>query len=155
MVIFIFKKKLFDYRIDLKFVGLDCSFNIVFLDLKIVFEMFLKFEIMIFFVVIGFDVFNKFYFFKVFKDKVEMYVLIIEEMGMVIKFKIILIWDELIFCKEEVQEEYVCDFIWFCNKDLFVRLKFFFFVYIRDGFFIIIDVQGLDKFCILFMFFFF
>lgn len=102
MVIFIFKKKLFDYRIDLKFVGLDCSFNIVFLDLKIVFEMFLKFEIMIFFVVIGFDVFNKFYFFKVFKDKVEMYVLIIEEMGMVIKFKIILIWDELIFCKEEV-----------------------------------------------------
>ena len=148
MAIFTLKKKLLDYRFDLKLAGLDCSLNIAFSDPKIVFETPSKPEIRISLVVTGFDVLNKLYPFKVFKDKVEMCVSITEETGMAIKLKTTPIRDELIPCKEESQEEYVCDFTWLCNKDSFVRLKLPSLAYTRDGFSTIIDVQGLDKLCI-------
>ena len=141
-------KNLLDTRVDLKLAGLDCSLNIKFSDPQIVFTTPAEPEVTIFLDVTGFDVLNKLFPFKVLKDRLEMSVLITEKIGMSIRLETIPLRDELIPCKKEESEEYVCDFTWLCEKDSFVRLKLPTFAYTRDGYSAIIDVQGLDKLCI-------
>ena len=141
------KKNLLDARVGLKLAGIDCSLNIKFSDPQIVFASPQEPEVRLSLDVTGFDVLNKLYPFKVFKDKLEMFVTITEKSGMAINLRTMPIRDELIPCKKE-QEEYICDFTWLCEKDSYVRLKLPSLAYTRDGYSAVIDVQGLDKLCI-------
>ena len=141
-------KKLPDVRVEaLKLAGLDCNLNVKFSDPKIVFRTPREPELGITLSVTGFDALNKLLPFKVFKDRLEMDVLISEKRGLAIKLKTIPILDTLIPCKRQA-EEYICDFTWICEKDSYVRLKLPSLAYTRDGYSAIVDVQGLDKLCI-------
>ena len=141
-------KKLLDVKVDgVKLAGLDCKLNVKFSDPKIVFGTLRKPELGVSLDVSGFDTLNKLLPFKVFKDKLEMDVLITQTRGLAIKLKTIPILDRLIPCKKQA-EEYICDFTWLCQKDSYVRLKLPSLAYTKDGFSALIDVQRLDKLCI-------
>ena len=150
LTIMTLKKKLLDTRIDMKLAGMDCSLNIKFSDPKIVFVAPREPQIRISLEITGFDVLNKMFPIKVFKDTLGMYVLITEKTGMAIQLKTMPIRDELIPCKKE-DDQYTCDFTWLCEQDSYVRLKLPSLAYTRDGFSATIDTQGLDKLCVPFM----
>ena len=111
LTIMTLKKKLLDTRIDMKLAGMDCSLNIKFSDPKIVFVAPREPQIRISLEITGFDVLNKMFPIKVFKDTLGMYVLITEKTGMAIQLKTMPIRDELIPCKKE-DDQYTCDFTW-------------------------------------------
>ena len=144
---FTMKKNLLDLSFKKKLAGIDCNLNIKFSDPKIVFATPRDPALGIALDVTGFDALNKPLPFRVFKDRLEMDVLITENTGMAIELKTIPILDSLVPCKKE-EEEYICDFTWLCQEDSYVRLKLPSFAYTRDGFSAIFDVKGLDKLCI-------
>ena len=147
LTILTLKKKLLDSRVVLKLAGIDCNLNIKFSDPQIVFGTPREPQVRMSLDVSGFDILNRHMPFKVFKDRLEMYVSITEKAGMAITLQTIPIRDELIPCKKE-DEEYICDFTWLCQKDSYIRLKLPSLAYTKDGYSAVIDVQGLEKLCI-------
>jgi len=141
------KKKLLDVGLDKKLAGIDCNLNIKFSDLKIVFSTGQTPELGIALDISGFDVLNKLLPFKVFKNRLEMDVVITKKTGLALKLKTIPILDNIIPCTKN-EEEYTCDFTWLCQEDSFVNLKLPNFAYTKDGFSAIMDIQGLERLCI-------
>ena len=141
------KKKLLDTKVDMKLAGIDCNLNIKFSDPEIIFVTQRQPKIKVTLEVTGFDVLNKMFPFKVFKDTLIMYVVITEETGISIQLETMPIRDELIPCKKD-NELYTCDFTWLCEEHSYVRFKLPSLAYTRDGFSAIIDVQGLDTLCV-------
>ena len=141
------KKKLLDTKVDMKLAGIDCNLNIKFSDPEIIFVTPRQPKIKVTLEVTGFDVLNKMFPFKVFKDTLNMYVVITEETGISIQLETMPIRDELIPCKKD-NELYTCDFTWLCEEHSYVRFKLPSLAYTRDGFSAIIDVQGLDTLCV-------
>lgn len=146
MALVTLKKKLLDTNADLKLAGLDCNLRIKFFDPKILFATPQEPELDITIDVSGFDTLNTLLPFKVFKDTLQMDISIRRKTGLAIKLKTIPILDKLIPCNK-MEEEYICDFTWLCQKDSYVRLKLPSLAYTKEGFSAIIDVQGLDKLC--------